>query len=178
MWAVLYGWTPEIFGTKVRGTACGIASALSRIGGMIAPMLGGILLVVNRSIPVYTSVVTFVITGFCVLLLKEDNSARKRGERRWDLLFIFSFCTLHSYALVSARIASFAYQYFILVTCFEESVMDKFLYEWIPHLASENYHITAFFTVSAHPTSTQCYEHPYTNNISDYTYGECKIRDS
>jgi len=51
MWAVLYGWTPEIFGTKselfihhlfsnkhysrppslVRGTACGIASALSRM---------------------------------------------------------------------------------------------------------------------------------------------------
>ena len=47
MYAVLYGyvsfslvvfvperrrrWTPEIFGTKVRGTACGIASALSRM---------------------------------------------------------------------------------------------------------------------------------------------------
>ncbi|EED77951.1 predicted protein [Postia placenta Mad-698-R] len=31
MWAVLYGWTPEMFGTKVRGSACGIASALSRI---------------------------------------------------------------------------------------------------------------------------------------------------
>lgn len=31
MYAVLYGWTPEIFGTKVRGTACGIASALSRV---------------------------------------------------------------------------------------------------------------------------------------------------
>ncbi|KAG5716957.1 hypothetical protein E4T56_gene15898, partial [Termitomyces sp. T112] len=59
MWAVLYGWTPEIFGTKVRGTACGIASALSRIGGMIAPMLGGILLMINRSIPVYTSVIVF-----------------------------------------------------------------------------------------------------------------------
>lgn len=51
MWAVLYGyvlptivnyamlndgrnvdrWTPEIFSTKVRGTACGTASALSRM---------------------------------------------------------------------------------------------------------------------------------------------------
>lgn len=31
MYAVLYGWTPEIFDTKVRGTACGIASALSRM---------------------------------------------------------------------------------------------------------------------------------------------------
>ncbi|KAF8628622.1 hypothetical protein AX15_003759 [Amanita polypyramis BW_CC] len=80
MWAVLYGWTPEIFGTKVRGTACGIASALSRIGGMIAPLLGGTLLVIDRSIPVYTSVVAFIVSGFCVLLLK-DKSPRKRGER-------------------------------------------------------------------------------------------------
>lgn len=28
---MLPSWTPEIFGTKVRGTACGIASALSRM---------------------------------------------------------------------------------------------------------------------------------------------------
>ncbi|KAG6865049.1 hypothetical protein C0991_005495 [Blastosporella zonata] len=84
MWAVLYGWTPEIFGTKVRGTACGIASALSRIGGMIAPMLGGALLMIDRSIPVYTSVAVFVFAAFCVLLLREnegDSGSRAKGER-------------------------------------------------------------------------------------------------
>ncbi|GLB38653.1 putative sugar (and other) transporter [Lyophyllum shimeji] len=84
MWAVLYGWTPEIFGTKVRGTACGIASALSRIGGMIAPMLGGGLLVIDRSVPVYTSVVIFAIAGCCVLMLREgegDSPDRTKGER-------------------------------------------------------------------------------------------------
>ncbi|KAF8840797.1 MFS general substrate transporter [Paxillus ammoniavirescens] len=71
MYAVLYGWTPEIFGTKVRGTACGIASALSRIGGMIAPLLGGALLVMDRSFPVYTSVVVYLVSAACVLLLHE-----------------------------------------------------------------------------------------------------------
>ncbi|KAG6835928.1 hypothetical protein H0H93_013263 [Arthromyces matolae] len=82
MWAVLYGWTPEIFGTKVRGTACGIASALSRIGGMIAPMLGGTLLMINQSIPVYTSVVVFVFAGFCVLLIRETPTENHlKGER-------------------------------------------------------------------------------------------------
>lgn len=69
MWAVLYGWTPEIFGTKVRGTACGTASALSRIGGMIAPMLGGTLLAMDRTFPVYASAFVFVIAGVCVLLV-------------------------------------------------------------------------------------------------------------
>ncbi|CAA7262874.1 unnamed protein product [Cyclocybe aegerita] len=83
MWAVLYGWTPEIFGTKVRGTACGIASALSRIGGMIAPLLGGVLLMMDRSFPVYTSVVIFAIAGICVLFLKEGEGDRgiKSGGR-------------------------------------------------------------------------------------------------
>ncbi|KAG6898420.1 hypothetical protein C0992_004131 [Termitomyces sp. T32_za158] len=81
MWAVLYGWTPEIFGTKVRGTACGIASALSRIGGMIAPMLGGMLLMINRSVPVYTSVIIFMFAGFCVLLIRENQDNRIKGER-------------------------------------------------------------------------------------------------
>ena len=50
-------------------------------GGMIAPLLGGMLLVIDRSIPVYTSVVGFVISGCCVLLLKDD-STRKRGGMR------------------------------------------------------------------------------------------------
>ncbi|KAG2138594.1 MFS general substrate transporter [Suillus bovinus] len=81
MYAVLYGWTPEIFGTKVRGTACGIASALSRIGGMIAPLLGGVLLVLNRGIPVWTSVVVYAITGVFVLLLHESAGNIRGAER-------------------------------------------------------------------------------------------------
>lgn len=76
MWGILYGWTPEIFSTNVRGSACGIASALSRIGGMIAPILGGQLLAVDVSLPVYTSVVTFVIAGICVLFLKETETEK------------------------------------------------------------------------------------------------------
>ncbi|KAL1950548.1 hypothetical protein VTO73DRAFT_5672 [Trametes versicolor] len=80
MWAVLYGWTPEIFGTKVRGTACGIASALSRIGGMIAPMLGGTLLTIDHSFPVYASIGIFILGGLCVIMLKEREGARG-GQR-------------------------------------------------------------------------------------------------
>jgi MFS family permease len=82
MYAVLYGWTPEIFGTKVRGTACGIASALSRIGGMIAPLLGGALLVLNRGFPVWTSVVVYIIAGIFVLLLHESAGNSNGGAER------------------------------------------------------------------------------------------------
>jgi hypothetical protein len=50
---------------------------------MIAPILGGILLMLNRSIPVYASVVIFAFAGLCVLMLKEEagEGARVRGSR-------------------------------------------------------------------------------------------------
>jgi hypothetical protein len=48
---------------------------------MIAPMLGGSLLMIDRSIPVYTSVVIFAIAGFCVLLLKEGAGDSARGRK-------------------------------------------------------------------------------------------------
>jgi len=66
----------------VRGTACGIASALSRIGGMIAPILGGRLLMIDISFPVYTSVVTFIVAGICVLLLGERERSDDDDARR------------------------------------------------------------------------------------------------
>jgi hypothetical protein len=52
-------------------------------GGMIAPLLGGTLLMIDRSFPVYTSVVIFAIAGICVLMLKEDagDGGREPRER-------------------------------------------------------------------------------------------------
>ncbi|KAG8737015.1 hypothetical protein FRC12_017314 [Ceratobasidium sp. 428] len=80
MWAVLYGMTPEIFETKVRGTACGIASALNRVGGMIAPILGGILIESSAALPVYTSICLLAFVVVCVLLLPFEKSPDEESE--------------------------------------------------------------------------------------------------
>lgn len=40
-------------------------------GGMIAPLLGGTLLFVDRSFPVYASVAVYLITAVCIVLLRE-----------------------------------------------------------------------------------------------------------
>ncbi|KAI0637103.1 MFS general substrate transporter [Trametes polyzona] len=79
MWAVLYGWTPEIFGTKVRGTACGIASALSRMRDDCAHTRGT-LLTIDHSFPVYASIAIFIVAGICVILL-EEREGDKSGPR-------------------------------------------------------------------------------------------------
>ena len=47
-------------------------------GEMIVPILGGQLLTIDVSLPVYTSVVAFVIAGICVLFLKERE--KQEGE--------------------------------------------------------------------------------------------------
>jgi hypothetical protein len=43
-------------------------------GGIIAPMAGGILLMIDPSFPVLASALVFALAGFCVLLLPEHNS--------------------------------------------------------------------------------------------------------
>lgn len=45
-------------------------------GGMIAPILGGSLLMVNNSFPVYASIIIFLVATVCVLLLNEDEGDR------------------------------------------------------------------------------------------------------
>ena len=47
---------------------------------MLAPILGGILLMMSQSIPVYTSAVVFVAAGICVSLLKDGDQI----EGKWS----------------------------------------------------------------------------------------------
>jgi hypothetical protein len=53
-------------------------------GGMIAPILGGQLLTADVSFPVYTSAVTFVVAGICVLFLKEAE--KQEGEENQSVV--------------------------------------------------------------------------------------------
>jgi hypothetical protein len=47
---------------------------------MIAPLVGGFLLDIDRALPVYTSVVIFVLAGICTLLIHEDAGKGKGSE--------------------------------------------------------------------------------------------------
>jgi len=44
-WGVTYGYTPELYPTRLRGTGTGSAAAFGRIGGILAPLAVGWLLV-------------------------------------------------------------------------------------------------------------------------------------
>ncbi|EGG10311.1 uncharacterized protein MELLADRAFT_115563 [Melampsora larici-populina 98AG31] len=74
MYAVIYGYTPEVFTPPmIRGTACGIASALSRLAGILAPMIAGIMMITSIYLPMYLSVCMFLISCACMLFLPVET---------------------------------------------------------------------------------------------------------
>ncbi|GMK53508.1 hypothetical protein CspeluHIS016_0100940 [Cutaneotrichosporon spelunceum] len=79
MYAVLYGMTPETFGTSIRGTACGTSAALSRLAGVIAPVFAGVLLAIQPTLPLIVTAIVYGITAFCALLLPKNRVTRRSG---------------------------------------------------------------------------------------------------
>jgi MFS family permease len=55
MYGILYSYTPEVFETRIRGKAVGLASGMSRLSSACGPLLTGFLLQFGISVPLYTS---------------------------------------------------------------------------------------------------------------------------
>ncbi|KAL1922520.1 uncharacterized protein VTP21DRAFT_10059 [Calcarisporiella thermophila] len=76
LYAVIYAYTPEVFETKLRGTASGISSALGRVAGIAAPITTGILLSWGIIFPLYLSTLLFCLAGVCMVLLPIETRMR------------------------------------------------------------------------------------------------------
>ncbi|KAG0248693.1 hypothetical protein BG011_009997, partial [Mortierella polycephala] len=62
-YAVLYSYTPEVFPSDIRGTACGVAAAISRLAGIASPLVVGAMLSVSTYFPLWASAITFLIAA-------------------------------------------------------------------------------------------------------------------
>lgn len=67
--AVLYGWTLEVFPAPIRGTACGLASFWGRLFGIVAPLVGAVLLAQNTNSPLYMGGAVVWICTIAILLM-------------------------------------------------------------------------------------------------------------
>ena len=70
MWAVLYTYTPEQYGTGARATGSGFASAIGRVGSLIGPYLVGVVLPVFGQGGVFTlGALSFAVAAAAVWVL-------------------------------------------------------------------------------------------------------------
>jgi MFS transporter, putative metabolite:H+ symporter len=70
MWAVLYTYTPELYGTGARATGSGFASAIGRVGSLIGPYVVGVVLPVFGQGGVFSlGAACFVIAASAVWVL-------------------------------------------------------------------------------------------------------------
>lgn len=65
--------TPETFGTSIRGTACGTSAALSRLAGVIAPVVAGFLIKLSANLPLFITTIIYILTAACALALPPDR---------------------------------------------------------------------------------------------------------
>ncbi|OAV92361.1 hypothetical protein PTTG_02243 [Puccinia triticina 1-1 BBBD Race 1] len=77
MYAVIYGYTPEVFPSSIRGTGYGIASALSRLSGMIGPLIVGLLMKISSlQAALWMTVLVFIFAAvlMCKLPIETRDS--------------------------------------------------------------------------------------------------------
>ncbi|RDA92797.1 hypothetical protein CP533_0778, partial [Ophiocordyceps camponoti-saundersi (nom. inval.)] len=76
MYAVLYGYTPEIFPTPQRGTGNALCASCNRVFGIMAPIVA-MFSNLQTSAPVYASGALFLMAGVLVMLLPFESRGRE-----------------------------------------------------------------------------------------------------
>ncbi|MCJ1402347.1 hypothetical protein MMC11_005567 [Xylographa trunciseda] len=75
MYAVLYGYTPEVFPTKDRGSGNALAATANRIFGIMAPIVA-IYANLETAAPVYVSGALFLAAGLLAVLLPFESRGK------------------------------------------------------------------------------------------------------
>ncbi|KAI9172527.1 MFS siderochrome iron transporter [Paramyrothecium foliicola] len=75
MYAVLYGFTPELFPTPQRGTGNALTATCNRVFGIMAPIIA-MFANLETSAPVYTSGALFIAAGVLVLLMPFESRGK------------------------------------------------------------------------------------------------------
>ena len=72
-WAALYALTPEVYPTEIRATGMGVASGWARVGGSVAPLVGGLLIPVSLVAALSVFAVSFAFAAASALLVSETR---------------------------------------------------------------------------------------------------------
>jgi putative MFS transporter len=77
MYAAIYTYTPEVFPSQIRASGVGIASAFAKTSGVVAPFIGGWLLSVSWTFPLFLSFGFMSISAISMALLPIETRGIK-----------------------------------------------------------------------------------------------------
>ena len=89
-WASLYAYTPELLPTRMRTTGMGAASGMARVAGVLAPLLGGLLIPVSLGLTLTVYALSFALAALSVAVLghetRDEALADTVGEEEASLV--------------------------------------------------------------------------------------------
>ena len=86
-WGVIYTYTPELYPTAIRALGSGWAAGFGRIGGMLAPMLVGVLLAHSAPINLIFLMFASVFVIISVIVLSLGIESKKKSLEEIDAAF-------------------------------------------------------------------------------------------
>ena len=86
-WGVIYTYTPELYPTAIRALGSGWAAGFGRIGGMLAPMLVGVLLAHSAQINLIFLMFASVFVIISVIVLSLGIESKKKSLEEIDAAF-------------------------------------------------------------------------------------------
>ncbi|WP_411957216.1 MFS transporter [Paracoccus homiensis] len=78
-WGALYAFTPELYPTNLRGTGMGTASAVARLGGILAPSLLAIAFSRGFGFAIGVFAVLLLLAAVALLLVRDETRDRAIG---------------------------------------------------------------------------------------------------
>lgn len=79
-WGALYAYTPEVYPTQLRTTGMGAASAMTRVAGILAPSLGGILLGISLPLALMTFAGAYGLIGAAAFALPYETRGQPLAD--------------------------------------------------------------------------------------------------
>jgi MFS transporter, putative metabolite:H+ symporter len=79
-WGVVYTYTPELYPTDIRATGAGTAAAFGRTGGILAPIIVGMILSQGRHVVFLHFAIVVVMGAIAVALLGEETKQKSLEE--------------------------------------------------------------------------------------------------
>lgn len=79
-WATLYTYTPETYPTTLRTTGMGSASGWARVGGFIAPYVGGLLFATSLVLALSVFAAAFLAAAVVVSLFAFETRGRQLAD--------------------------------------------------------------------------------------------------